>query len=158
MSQTENLAVNKTTINVITKYLDNKNFCPQHVCIARINNEIWCCISREGNLRGGHRVCGLQDKDLSMVRGHIMIKPIPHQHATTTILNHGSIWTPQPPERLQHTQTCTPDNLSCLISLPGRPMNSFLSFCFTEYITYPWIRRQSSDDFFITNSIWTLYG
>ena len=39
MLQTENFAVNKTTINVITKYLNNKDFCPQHVCIVRIKNE-----------------------------------------------------------------------------------------------------------------------
>jgi hypothetical protein len=57
MLQTENLAVKR---QVMTKYLDNKNFCLQHICIIRIKNEICCCISRESNFRGGHRICDLQ--------------------------------------------------------------------------------------------------
>ena len=52
------------------------------------------------------------------------------------LLNHASIFELQ---SHQARQTSTPDSLSRLISLPGRPMNSCLSFCFTEYITYPCI-------------------
>jgi len=43
--------INHEVITDKKAYLDHKNLCLQHICIIRIKDEIWHCISRESNLR-----------------------------------------------------------------------------------------------------------